>query len=58
LKTGNDERMLKKTIKAIDMGLLMGNSFRNELTVAASLLCKALQQTFSGIKIHLYAVAV
>jgi len=49
---------LKKTVKAIDMGLLMGNAFRNELSMAASLLCKALQQTFSGIKINLYAVAV
>jgi len=58
LKTENDERMLKKTIKAIDMGLLMGNAFRNELTVAASLLCKALHQTIPGIKINLYAVAV
>jgi len=59
LKTGNDtERMLKNTIKAIDMGLLMGNEFRNELTVAASLLCKALQQNYSGIKIKSYAVAV
>lgn len=50
--------MLKKTIKAIDMGLLMGNAFRNELTVAASLLCKALQQTVSSIKININAVAV
>lgn len=53
LKTGNDERMLKKTIKAIDMGLLMGNEFRNELTVAASLLCKALHQTFSEVPVKL-----
>lgn len=45
--------MLKKTIKAIDMGLLMGNAFRNELTIAASLLCKALQHTFLGIQINL-----
>ncbi|VVC33352.1 JmjC domain [Cinara cedri] len=43
LKTSNNEIALKKTIKAIDMGLLMGNSFKNELTQAATLLCKALQ---------------
>ncbi|XP_027848509.2 bifunctional peptidase and arginyl-hydroxylase JMJD5 isoform X1 [Aphis gossypii] len=53
LKTANDERMLKKTIKAIDMGLLMGNAFRNELTIAASLLCKALQQTFVEVPVKL-----
>lgn len=43
--------MLKNAIKAIDMGLLMGNEFRNELTKAASLLCKTLQQYSIGIKI-------
>lgn len=53
LKTANDERILKKTIKAIDMGLLMGNAFRNELTIAASLLCKALQQTFVEVPVKL-----
>lgn len=51
LKNAPDERMLKKTIKAIDMGLLMGNEFRNELTKAASLLCKTLQQYSIGITI-------
>jgi len=55
---GSSERMLKNTIKAIDMGLLMGNEFRNELTVAASLLCKALQQNISGIQINVYAVGM
>jgi len=49
LKTACDEKMLKKTIKAIDMGLLMGNEFKNELTKAASLLCKSLQHCSSGI---------
>ncbi|XP_015379377.1 PREDICTED: lysine-specific demethylase 8 [Diuraphis noxia] len=53
LKTGNDERMLKNTIKAIDMGLLMGNEFRNELTVAASLLCKALKQNCFEVPVKL-----
>uniref|UniRef100_A0A2S2PPD3 JmjC domain-containing protein 5 n=1 Tax=Schizaphis graminum TaxID=13262 RepID=A0A2S2PPD3_SCHGA len=53
LKTANDERMLKKAIKAIDMGLLMGNAFRNELTIAASLLCKALQQNFLEVPVKL-----
>lgn len=51
LKNTPDERILKKTIKAIDMGLLMGNEFRNELTKAASLLCKILQQYSIGITI-------
>jgi len=49
LKTACDERMLKKAIKAIDMGLLMGNEFREELTKAASLLCKSLQHYSYGI---------
>lgn len=43
--------MLKETIKAIDMGLLMGNAFRNELTKTASLLCKILQQYYIGTQI-------
>lgn len=51
LKTAYDERTLKNTIKAIDMGLLMGNVFRKELTIAASLLCKTLQQYYIGIQI-------
>lgn len=49
LKTAHNENTLKTIIKAIDMGLLMGNEFRNELTKAASLLCKALQYYSLGI---------
>lgn len=42
--------MLKKAINVVDMGLLMGNEFRNELTKTASLLCKTLQKNYIGIQ--------
>lgn len=48
LKIAHDESMLKKAINAVDMGLLMGNEFRNELTKTASLLCKTLQANYVG----------
>jgi len=50
LKTAHskDERLLKQTIQAVDMGLLMGNAFRNELSKTASLLCKVLHQNSAG----------
>lgn len=49
LKIGCDEITLKKAIRAIDMGLLMGNEFRSELTKTASLLCKALKHDYIGM---------
>lgn len=49
LKTSYNQDILKLTIQTIDMGLLMGNEFRDELSKAASLLCKVLQQDLIGI---------
>lgn len=48
LKIAHDESMLKKAINAVDMGLLMGNEFRKELTKTASLLCTTLQENYIG----------
>lgn len=48
LQTSHCKTKLRQTIQAIDMGLLMGNAFRNELSKAASLLCKILQQESVG----------
>ncbi|XP_050531961.1 bifunctional peptidase and arginyl-hydroxylase JMJD5 [Daktulosphaira vitifoliae] len=50
LNCSQNEDSIKKAIKAVDMGLLMGNSFRDELTEAATFLCKILQPNTNFIK--------
>ncbi|XP_050428165.1 bifunctional peptidase and arginyl-hydroxylase JMJD5-like isoform X2 [Adelges cooleyi] len=50
LQSSYDEEVIKKAIKAIDMGLLMGNEFREELTKAATFLCNALQTNLNVLE--------